>query len=165
MDGVNEGKKRLSLFSKYRYPAIILLVGILLMLLPGKKTQPTVISVEETVPISLEERLVQILSTIDGVGEVHVLLSISEGEQIIYQSDTESNKSNDDEDIRSKTILITDNQRGESGLVKQVNPPNYLGAVISCRGGDDPKVRLAVVDAVSTATGLGADRISVVKMK
>jgi stage III sporulation protein AG len=36
---------------------------------------------------------------------------------------------------------------------------------VICQGAADPAVRLAVVEAVADATGLGADRISVLKMK
>ncbi len=165
MEELIKGKKWKSLLSKYRYPAIILLVGILLMMLPGRKNNEIPQVAEETISVSMEKRLENILSTIEGAGKVHVLLSASAGEEIIYQSDVETDISSDDESVRSKTILITDSQRAQNGLVQQVNPPVYLGAVISCQGADNPVVRLAIVDAVSTLTGLGADRISVMKMK
>ena len=60
---------------------------------------------------------------------------------------------------------MTDGQRGQTGLVRQVLPATYRGAVVVCQGADDPRIRLAIVEAVSMATGLGADRISVLKMK
>ena len=53
----------------------------------------------------------------------------------------------------------------ETGLIKQVNPPKYLGALIVCQGADDPSVRLAVSQAVASVTGISTDRISVLKMK
>jgi hypothetical protein len=37
--------------------------------------------------------------------------------------------------------------------------------VIVCQGGDQPEVKLAVVEAVCDAVGLTADKISVLKMK
>jgi stage III sporulation protein AG len=64
-----------------------------------------------------------------------------------------------------ETVIITDAQRAQQGLVKQVNPPVYLGAVVVCQGADRASVRLAIVEAVANATGLGADKISVLKMK
>jgi stage III sporulation protein AG len=73
----------------------------------------------------------------------------------------QTNENGDDSD----TVIITDSSRNESGLIRQVNPPVYLGAIVLCQGGDRPSVRLAIVDAVSKVTGLGADRISVLKMK
>jgi stage III sporulation protein AG len=40
-----------------------------------------------------------------------------------------------------------------------------MGAIVVCQGGDQPTVRLAILDAVSKVTGLGADKISILKMK
>jgi stage III sporulation protein AG len=105
------------------------------------------------------------LSKIEGAGRVEVVLSVSTGEEIVYQTDHETDISDGKESIHSKTILISDSQRTQNGLVKQINPPIYLGAAITCQGADNPVVKLAIVDAVSTLTGLGADRISVLKMK
>lgn len=39
------------------------------------------------------------------------------------------------------------------------------GAVIVCSGADDPGVRLNVTNAVAAYTGLGSDKITVMKMK
>lgn len=165
MDGMKIGKMLRQAFSKYRYTAMILLVGILLMLIPNRDTQKVTVTEIETVSETLEERLERILSTIDGAGEVRVLLTVAHGEKIIFQTDTDTKRSTEDEADQSKTVLLKDNQGGEVGLVQQTNPPNYLGAVVTCRGADNPVVRLMIVEAVSTATGLGADRISVMKMK
>ena len=65
---------------------------------------------------------------------------------------------------RLVTVTVTDAQRNESGLVRQIVSPKYRGAIIVCGGADDPVVCLAIKDAVSNATGLGTDRISVLKM-
>ena len=39
------------------------------------------------------------------------------------------------------------------------------GAVIVCQGAEDPDVRLNVTNAVAAYTGLGSDKIRVIKMK
>jgi len=39
------------------------------------------------------------------------------------------------------------------------------GAVVVCEGAQDPAVRLNVTNAVAAYTGLGSDKISVMKMK
>ena len=39
------------------------------------------------------------------------------------------------------------------------------GAVIVCRGAENPEVRLSVTNAVAAYTGLGSDKITVMKMK
>ena len=63
------------------------------------------------------------------------------------------------------TVIITGSDRSQQGLICQQIPPQYLGAVIVCQGADKAAVRLALVEAVSDATGLSTDAITVLKMK
>jgi stage III sporulation protein AG len=143
---------------KYRYALLILAVGLVLMMLPtGNHQKENVTQTVVTQEPELEQSLSLILSRIDGAGKVEVLLTPASGKETLYQT----NENGDDSD----TVIITDSSRNESGLIRQVNPPVYLGAIVLCQGGDRPSVRLAIVDAVSKVTGLGADRISVLKMK
>ena len=146
---------------KYRYVVLVLLAGIILMCLPGKaretQTESTVHTTQEVTDTARE--LEQILSHVKGAGKVRVMLTRAQGERTIYQTNRSGDGSSMD------TVVITGSDRTQQGLVRQIDPPVYLGAVIVCQGGDDPAVRLAIVDAVSDATGLGADKISVLKMK
>jgi stage III sporulation protein AG len=93
------------------------------------------------------------------------MLSISQSEKTIYQTDSTYSQSDDHADSRTQTILISDNQRNETGLVHQKHSPVYQGAIVLAEGADLASVKLAIVDAVSDITGLGADKISVLKMK
>ena len=92
---------------------------------------------------------------------MQVLLTVAAGEQTIYHSDENST----DTSVRLETVIITDSQRNQQALVQQVLPESYRGAIVVCQGADSPAVKLAIVEAVSRATGLGADSISVLKMK
>lgn len=150
-------KKAVAFLSANRYVVLVLVIGLLFLLLPASK-ESEVQTVEETVRTEdIQEQLTEILCAIDGVGKVQVMLTAAAGEQVIYQND-ESSTSTD-------TVIITDADRADQGLVKQVIPPTYLGAIIVCQGADSALVRLNVVDAVSKVTGLSADRIAVLKMK
>ncbi len=168
MDWVKKKNALISFASKNRYVILILLAGILLILLPSSKESKSskmsseiITSLESTT----QEQLTEILGHIQGVGEVEVLLTYANGEEIIYQTDNNTSTTSDSSAIRSETITVVDAQRNETGLIAQVNPAVYLGAVIVCQGADDPNTKLAVVDAVSKATGLGVNKISVLKMK
>ena len=114
---------------------------------------------------SLEESLSRLLSKIDGAGEVKVFVTVSQGEQIIYQTDLDTSKQVESSVQRVSTILVTDKERNETGLIKQRIGAIYQGAVVLCRGADNPSVKLAVTDAVAKVTGLGSDKICVLKMK
>ena len=111
------------------------------------------------------QRLAQILAQIEGVGKVNVMLTVAESEKTLYQSDEDVTTGDNSSSVRQETILINDSDRNQQALITQVISPKYQGAVIVCQGADIPIVKWAVVEAVSKATGLGADQISVLKMK
>ena len=152
---------------KYKYALIILLVGLLLLWIPGRsnETGQTQIAAETTNEISKQDALEEILQSIQGAGRVKVLLSTATGEEKVYQIDSAGSTAADNSNTRSDTVIITDSQRNEAGLIRQTNPPVYLGAVVVCDGADNATVRLAITQAVAKITGLGADAICVLKMK
>ena len=147
---------------------MILVIGAVLMMIPsvtaGSKKHST-IPATETENVSVQQELAEILSSVKGVGRVKVMLKEASGAETIYQTNQDVSVSENGSDTRIEVITVTDSQREEQGLVKQVNPPQYLGAIILCEGADDPKVKLSVTEAVSKITGLGADKIAVLKMK
>ena len=147
---------------KYKYVLVVLMAGLALMLLPGTQQEETVVSMEEPrQQPGIQQSLEAILSNIQGVGRVQVLLTEAQGTRTIYVSD----ESTASESRKTDAVILTDSDRAQRGLVSQVIPPVYQGAIIVCQGGDNPAVRLAVVEAVCDATGLSADKISVLKMK
>ena len=164
MDGSELRQNVTLFFQKYRYVALVLLTGIILMLLPGgtqsPETEPVSVS-NSPQPLGMEERLEQILSQVDGAGKVRVFLSQMTGEQTHYQMDTDTAA----DDIRRDTVLVTGADRTESGLIQRIDPPVYQGAIILCQGADNAAIRLSITQAVANATGLGTDQISVLKMK
>ena len=146
---------------QYRYGILILVLGIGLMLLPNQKTEISAPMAEKTEVVDFSVDLEQILTQIYGVGRVKVMLTQVEGEITVYQEDIDRSS----DSVRENTVLVSGDTRQEMGLVRQVIPPKYLGAVIVCQGGDRASVQLSVVEAVSAVTGLTTDRITVLKMK
>lgn len=105
---------------KNRYLLLLLLAGLFLIMLPGTGENK-----EKMAESTQEElRLKGALQSLEGVGDVYVLLA-EEG--------------------------------GRNG--------GYSGAVILCQGANDAAVRLQIVEAVSAFTGMGSNRIIVLKMK
>lgn len=153
--------------ARYKYILLIFLVGIVLMLFPtadSKKTeqQPTQVQ-EQAETVRLEEQLSELLSQLAGAGKVQVLLTEATGQQTVYQENRDTSQQS--EATKTSTVIVSGSTRGQGGLVCQVNPPTYLGAVVLCQGADLPSVRLSITEAVANATGLGYHKISVLKMK
>lgn len=152
----------------YRYPLLILLAGLILLCIPsiGKtRTSEEPSATVRTETKSASDELAQILGQIKGVGKVKVMLTVSTGETTLYHSDEDTNVGQNSSTVRKDTVIVTDSERNQSPLITQVIPATYRGAVIVCQGADDPTVKWAIVEAVSKATGLGTNQISVLKMK
>ena len=157
----NEPRQRINaLFGKYKYPILVVLVGMGLLLLPGRETEMPPVPVETVREASLEQRLEELLARIEGAGAVRVLLTEDVGRETVWQTDVQTDADSAPED----TVILEDSGRNETGLIRRTTEPSYRGAVILCQGADAPSVKLAIVEAVRCVTGLGADQISVQKM-
>ncbi|MBQ2893713.1 MAG: hypothetical protein IJE24_06215 [Oscillospiraceae bacterium] len=151
---------------KYRFVLLVLLVGIALMLIPYGRTEETEASTAPQTPTQpdISRELSQILSQIDGAGEVSVMLTVRTGTSTVYQTD-DTLTTGDSGSERKDTVIVTDENRGQTGLVQHIVYPEYRGAIIVCQGADNVQVRLSIMEAVARITGLGMDKISVLKMK
>jgi diphthamide biosynthesis methyltransferase len=97
------------LLSNWKYPLLILALGLALLLLPSSAP-------EKNAQISPQEALALLLSESQGVGEARVLIS-----------DT--------------------------------------GVVVACAGASNPAVRLDILHAVSSYTGFGSDKITILRLE
>lgn len=161
--------KIIDLGKKYRYAVLVLVIGLILMSIPEFDTHTNTVQDKEQQETAeeptLEIKLSQILSQVNGAGNVEVILTVAAGEEVVYQTDNDETNTADSSERNTDTVMITDASRNQNGLVRQVIPAVYQGAIIVCEGADNPSVRLSIVDAVSKITGLGANRICVLKMK
>lgn len=161
--GIFERAKRL--LERWKIPALLLALGAVLLLWPsgeGKtqaaSSQP--VSAETQTPDD-EARLQALLERVEGVGRVEVMLTCAESETLVFQTDTRQGQ-----DTREETTVFSSGASSQKTpvAVKTVKPP-WRGAVVVCDGAERASVRLAVIEAVSALTGLGSDKISVIKMK
>ena len=162
--------KGMQWIKNFRYALLLLLIGVVLMLWPEKTKNENVTDPPMAVGSQVDqwvsaEQLECLLSQIQGCGNVEVLLTRSAGERKNLQINEHTVYSEESSTTELQTVIITGVSKQEEPLVTQICGPEYLGAVIVCQGADQPQVRLAISDAVAKATGLGADRISVLKMK
>lgn len=168
MEDLSWKDKLISFVKKYRYVIAVCLLGILLMMIPESgKTQETVHTPvqEEEETLNTAQMLSQLLKKVYGAGDVEVMLTVAAGEQTVYQTDSRGSAAADPGSAQIETVIVTSSDKHQTGLVRQVLPEIYLGAIVLCQGADDPSVRLAIIEAVSDATGLSTDKISVLKMK
>ena len=163
-----EGVRKI--WDRYKYAALVVLIGAGLLLWPGGRSSPgggISLGRESPEEPALQAQLEEILSTVSGVGQARVLLTVeSDGERQLAQ-DTELEYSGptaapEDYSRRSETVVVKGGSGSEPVTVRQTYP-TYRGALVVCQGGDRAEVRLAVTEAVTALTGLTADRVTVAK--
>ena len=161
--------------SEHKYVALILLVGLVLLLLPTsagdkeREVQPDTEPAAGPDVESDERRLEEILSLIDGAGQVRVLLTLeSDGERVLARESERSSDTRDGESRESSTnsALVVDLGGGQSGEVEiKYLYPRYRGAVVAAQGAGSAAVRTELLEAVKAATGLGGEAVKIVKMR
>ena len=164
-------EKLISYVKKYKYVALVVLAGVVLMLLPsGKGEQQTVsdqpVNVSEAYSLAeTEKRLEQLLGRIRGVGQVQVMLTLKSGSSL-QLAENRSTSLRDTENRQDRDVVTLNRGSGyEDVVVTEQTYPVYQGAVVVCQGAGDSSVHLAVIQAVSVLTGLGSDKITVVQWK
>jgi len=162
---------------KLKYPLLAALGGVLLLLCSGgwveeKNGGDLPLSAAEECGVEereeLEQRMEEILGHIQGVGRVEVMLTVHSGAELVLAQDQSlrysgATQAPDDYDRAGETVVLSRSGNGEDVVVTQERYPQYRGALVVCQGGGNDAVRLQVVAAVSALTGLGTDRIAVMK--
>ena len=125
----------------------------------------------------LEMKLEDILSKIQGVGEVNVFINYSESSEIIpmYNESTQtSNTEETDTSGGTRTIEETDSQKeiiyeendGQKTVITQkVVEPQIEGAIITAKGAGNAEVKTSLIQAVEAVTGLATHKIQVFEME
>ena len=165
----NEKVEKLrTVWNRCKYALLVAALGAALLLLPGGGTDKggtAAPAVSAGVDVSgTEERMEAILSRIDGVGQLSLMLTAQSGEERTLAQDTELSYSGDRNapdsyERRTETVLADQDAPVVTGTVF----PTWRGALVVCQGADNAAVKLAVTEAVAALTGLGSDRIAVVK--
>ena len=124
----------------------------------------------------LETRLEEILSQIQGVGEVKVLLNYSESSEVVAMYNETSRTSNTEEtdtEGGTRTIQETDTQKDiiyqeEDGqktpITQKIVQPKIEGAIITAKGANQANVKTNIIQAVEAVTGLATHKIQVFEM-
>ena len=84
-----------------------------------------------------EKKLAEILSSISGVGEVRVMLTVESTEEYVYAEEVKQSKTgnvdNKSQQNENKLVLIEQNGQKEA-LVQQIKKPTVSGVVVVCEG-------------------------------
>lgn len=120
----------------------------------------------------LEKRLADIISSIEGAGQVKVMVTMETGEQYVY---ARTEKTDNDytqrsqQDITEKQAyqsdyIIVEANGEKQALTETTIQPQIKGVAVVCDGGDNIKVVKNITEMVSAVTNVPTNRICVIKM-
>lgn len=147
------------------YSALVLGIGLALMLFPGKERE-TLPAEPQQSEFSLEEFTAsaeELLSRIDGVGKLSLQFSLETDGSRSFLYDLRESRGEVTGDLQKEAVLINQDGNQEPVALERVYP-SFRGAVVVCQGADSSRVTLAIKEALSSLTGLGMDKIKVLKM-
>ena len=167
-----QGKRKwLALIGSYKYVLIVVAAGILCLAWPSRS--PTEPEQEAAGAPSMDLEAMQtemeeILGAIQGVGELRLMLTVDTGTQRELAGDTSLSYSGEttapeDYSRTTETVVGSGGSGEDQVVVTRETYPQFRGALVVCQGADDPQVKLSVIEAVSALTGLGSDKISVIR--
>ncbi len=111
--------------------------------------------------IQLEQKLTELLSSIQGAGKIQVAVSLESGEQTIYALDE---KNQGQTNAYETQHVLVKAQEGERPLVEMIWEPEIRGVAVVCEGAEQVQVCAQITEAISVLTGVSSNRISIAKM-
>lgn len=124
----------------------------------------------------LEQRLEEILSNINGVGNVKVFINYSESSETTAMCNENSKKSVTEETDTSggirkveetdiqKEIVYQEDNGNKTPIIQKTTEPKIEGAIITAKGATDINIKTSIIQAVEAATGLATHKIQVFEM-
>lgn len=124
----------------------------------------------------MEKRLGDLIEAVEGVGSARVMITLSSSQTTVYAAE-EKRQSDLLEDIsggdkrrmqesmnsQSSYILVDQGSGRKEPLISTRLEPEIKGVVVVCPGADSKLVSVRVTDVVTTALGIGANKVCVVK--
>ena len=180
--------------------AIMALLGILLMVIaiPLKKTETqkdqtaapenksTASGTQETEEEDntggyageLEERLESLLASMEGVGNVKVMVILDSSREQVVEKDIpstmdttkETDSTGGSRDVinsrqEETTVYVTDSAGNKTPYVSKIREPSIEGVTVVAQGGGNAVIQKNITEVIQALFGIEAHKIKVVKMK
>lgn len=126
---------------------------------------------------SMDEKLEEILSLIDGAGKVNVLITYSNSVEEVPMYDTKQNTTKIEESDKSggtrrteeinneKNIIFNENGNVKTPVIKQTINPEIIGVIVVADGANSLNVKADLIKAVEATLDVSAHRVQVFARK
>lgn len=126
---------------------------------------------------SLERSLEEILSTMEGAGEVRVMIALASSGEAVVEKDTSFTVDSSTQveaaggshntaatTEKGETVYTTMGSGVSTPYVRQVIYPQIEGVIVSAQGGDNQNINKNITEAIQALFGIEIHKIKVIKM-
>lgn len=151
---------------------LALMLGILLLAVgkgfsgtERKEENPPQTMEQETADRETERRMAEILSKVEGAGQVDVMLTYRQTEEKTIAHNETREETGETLRTEQTAILLEDGDGATEPLVLTKNSPVVEGVVITAQGANQPAVAAALNQAAQALLDVPAHKVAVLKMK
>lgn len=115
----------------------------------------------------LENKVEDIIESIDGAGKTKVMITLSETTEYIYATDDKDTRKQTDSSNDTNTqndYVIIEKDDNDTGLLIKTIEPKVRGIAVVCEGGDNISVQNQIYSVVSAVLNINTSRISIAKL-
>ena len=141
---------------------ILAVIGVFLLLFGaygkgGEKTTNAEDSMNaEAYAKSVEKNISELCEKINGVSDVHAVVTLEGGYNTVYAQNSQSNSSG-----YKNEFVLTGSGASESAILVGYSTPQVSGVGIVCRGGGDAHIRSEIISLISATFGVSSNKIYV----
>lgn len=145
---------------------IIFLAGLCLITIDlPKKEEAEIATPLDTATESLEEKMENTFSQIQGVGKVKVLINYKSSQENVLAKDISYSKNDSDNNNSTSTdekIVFSNNSEP---IILKEKYPEIQGVLIVAQGGDNIEIKNQLIRCSQALLGIEVNKIEVLKMK
>lgn len=113
----------------------------------------------------MERQLEELLSSMDGVGNVKVMITLAASDERVVLKDYDISMEQDSSRTVENTVFYTDENGQEGPYCQKIITPRVEGVVVVAEGGDDPQRIIEITDVIQSLFDVPVHKIRVVRMK
>lgn len=112
----------------------------------------------------LEERLEDVISSIEGVGECKIMITLENTNESVYATDNEIKSDSNSLNQKDEYVLY-ETDTGETPVLIKEYMPKVQGVTVICDGGDNKQIQEKIINSVTALFNIPTSRVSVSKIK
>ncbi|MBO5394392.1 MAG: hypothetical protein J6A28_00610 [Clostridia bacterium] len=109
----------------------------------------------------LENKLENVITSLKGVGQAEVVITLEKGFEYIYQTEEETRTTSNGTSVTSSTIVLID---GKPIVLKEIYPV-ICGIVVVAEGSGDVAVRMNIINVIQTVIDVETSQIKIMEGK